>query len=63
MKFPALALFVSIALGILADQWLATDATRVLPLFAILCASFIIAGILLVALQRTKLAWLAALLA
>ena len=63
MKFPALALAVFLALGILADRFIAADLSHAALLLAVTSATLIALGLFLVMFRRTRLAWMAALLA
>jgi len=63
MKFPALALAASLALGIVADRRIATGFPQAATLFVLLSATLLASGLVLVIFRRTTLAWLAALLA
>jgi hypothetical protein len=63
MKFPALALAASLALGIVADRLIATGFPQAATLFVVLSAALVALGLVLAIFRRTTLAWVAALLA
>jgi competence protein ComEC len=62
MTFPALALAVFLAIGILADRFIAAGLPHAALLLVIVSAALIVAGTLLVICQRQTLAWIATLL-
>jgi competence protein ComEC len=63
MKFPALALAAFLALGIVAERFIATGFPQAAPLLIVGSAALILSGSLLVILRHTAFAWVAALLA
>jgi competence protein ComEC len=63
MKFPALALAAFLALGIVADRFIATGFPQAAFLFVVASALSIVLGLVLAMCRRSTLAWIAALLA